>query len=67
MKSVQTIFHPLNVHFTTHGQDPPKKKSKKSNSHGHNQVQFWGLGPQALGSGAKLQMTMFFFSILSCS
>jgi len=25
MKSVQTIFHFLNVHFTTHGQDPPKK------------------------------------------
>jgi hypothetical protein len=40
MKSVQNNFHPLNVHFTTHGQDPPKKNGKKSNSHGHNQVQF---------------------------
>jgi hypothetical protein len=28
MKSFQTIFHPLNGHFTTHGQDPPKKKAK---------------------------------------
>jgi hypothetical protein len=28
MKSVQTIFHPLNDHFTTHGQDSPKKMAK---------------------------------------
>jgi hypothetical protein len=28
MKNVQTIFHPLKGHFTTHGQDPPKKKAK---------------------------------------
>jgi hypothetical protein len=28
MKSVQTIFHSLNLHFTTHGQDPPQKKAK---------------------------------------
>jgi hypothetical protein len=25
MKRVQTVFHFLNVHFPTHGQDPPKK------------------------------------------
>jgi hypothetical protein len=28
MKSVQIIFHPLNDHFKTHGQDPPKKRAK---------------------------------------
>jgi hypothetical protein len=28
MKSVQTIFHPLYGHSTTHGQDPPKKRAK---------------------------------------
>jgi len=28
MKSVKTIFHPLNGHFTTHGQDPLKKRAK---------------------------------------
>jgi len=39
MKSIQTIFHPLNVHFTTHGQDwSSPKNNKKSNNHGHNQV-----------------------------
>jgi hypothetical protein len=41
MKSVQTIFHLLNIHFTTHGQDrSSQKKNKKSNDHGHIQVQF---------------------------
>jgi hypothetical protein len=28
MESVQTIFHYLNIHFITHGQDPPKKGQK---------------------------------------
>jgi hypothetical protein len=28
MKSVQTTFHSLNVHCTTHGQDPPRKQAK---------------------------------------
>jgi hypothetical protein len=28
MKSVQKKFHPLNSHFTTHGQDPPKERAK---------------------------------------
>ncbi len=28
MKSVQTNFHSLNIHFTTHGQDPPQKGQK---------------------------------------
>jgi len=28
MKSAQTIFHSLNLHFTTHGQDPPEKMQK---------------------------------------
>jgi hypothetical protein len=28
MKNVQIVFHPLNVHFITHGQDPPKERAK---------------------------------------
>ncbi len=34
MKSVQTNFHSLNVHCTTHGQDPPKKKAKNPTTMG---------------------------------
>jgi hypothetical protein len=28
MKRVQSVFHFFNFHFSTHGQDPPKKRAK---------------------------------------
>jgi hypothetical protein len=28
MTRVQIVFHFLNIHFSTHGQDPPKKGAK---------------------------------------
>jgi hypothetical protein len=36
MKSVLTNFHPLNSHFTTHGQDPPKKRANNPMAKGIN-------------------------------
>jgi len=34
MKRVQIVFHFLNVHFSTHGQDPPKKGAKNPTAMG---------------------------------
>jgi hypothetical protein len=66
MKSVQTIFHPLNVHFTTHGQDPPKKKSKNPIAMGITKFNL-GFRTTSTGEWCKTMDDNVFFSILSCS
>jgi hypothetical protein len=61
MKSVQTIFHLLNVHFTTHGQILPRKKAKNPMAMG---ITKFNIGFRTIGTGEwcrTMDDSVFFF------
>jgi hypothetical protein len=65
MKSVQSVFHFFNFHFSTHGQDPPKKGAKNPMAMG---IAKFNLGFRVACTGERHKamgdnVFSFFFSI----
>jgi hypothetical protein len=63
---VSKKFHLLNVHFTTHGQDPPKKRAKNPMAMGITKFNL-GFKSTSTGEWGKTMDDSVFFSILSCN